>query len=194
MKKSLRSAAIIVAIIAGIGVSAPTAVAGEPDAVTANEYATLTRIFGHEPSKAEQEAYLNHYGRVPTNAEIAAYLRVAGAESRSLITESELAGVAAKAGYGDYFKSGSWIKRSGIWSLSLMPRDGGIGNEGASRTWSSVFNVFNTSQYWVPYKPQGANESMRKQYDCHFWYGMIKTPWNLEPSKKPADINAITCN
>ena len=29
---------------------------------------------------------------------------------------------------------------------------------------------------------------------CHFQYGMIKTPWNLELHKLASDVSTITCN
>lgn len=71
-------------------------------------------------------------------------------------------------------------------SLSLMPRDGGIGNESQSGTWDTVKGRYGSSVKWKN------TAKMKEQYDCHFKYGMIKTPWNLEPSR--TSVNFITCN
>ncbi|WP_311553268.1 DUF2599 domain-containing protein [Propionimicrobium lymphophilum] len=43
-------------------------------------------------------------------------------------------------------------------------------------------------------KTQLLDQSMRKQFFCHARYGMIKVPWNLEPSRRPNSVNPVTCN
>lgn len=190
--KSLRRTIAIMMSMAAVGFgSAPSAFADEGARLSKGDQATLIRIFGHEPSKEEKAAYIDSFGRVPTAGEIAAYVASQDAETATLGDGPTIMPMAA---FSDFFTSGSWINRSGEWSLSLMPRSPGIGNQGLDRTWETVYNRFNTSSHWVPYKPQGANESMRKQYACHYWYGMIKTPWNLEPHKRPGDVSSITCN
>lgn len=157
--------------------------------LTEVEEETLTAVFGYAPSEAETAQYLDAFGSVPTEAQIAAYLAAEG-NSEAVSTD----GIVATDGnismravtFSSFFKSGSWITRDGLISLSLMPRDGGIGNEGADRTWNTVKTRFSSSSNWK-------NTSvMQQQYNCHFWYGMIKTPWNLEPSR--TSINPITCN
>ncbi|MDO5093225.1 MAG: DUF2599 domain-containing protein [Propionibacteriaceae bacterium] len=192
MRTIPRVLATSVALALTIG--SPNASADEQsDKLSDRDYATLTRIIGHEPSAEEQHDYLQKYGRVPTDAEIEAYLNAANDASPSPTSADEGTQLDASQ-EANYFKSTKWINRSGVWSLSLMPRDGGIGNEGVSRTWNYVYAKHNTDRHWSHYKSQGADKSMRWQYECHFWYGMIKTPWNLEPSKKYEDLNSITCN
>ncbi|MGQ4548847.1 DUF2599 domain-containing protein [Dermabacteraceae bacterium P13077] len=95
------------------------------------------------------------------------------------------------------FVYGKWINRRGVVSLSLMPRRSGIGNEGKIRTWNLVYNRFHRNSNWTgkgKRKASKVNESMKKQYLCHFKYGMLKTPWNLEPHKRAEDVSFITCN
>lgn len=137
--------------------------------------------------------YLDELGSIPTKQQVAAYLNSSSSDPIPEVRTSDQA-ILARAGFYTYFRSGSWIKRNGIWSLSVMPRSGGIGNYGVSRTWSPVYAKFNGSSQWVKYKSRGANASMYKQYKCHFKYGMLKTPWNLEPHKRTSEVSWLTCN
>lgn len=166
--------------------------AGASD-LTEVEQSTLTEIFGYEPSEAEAEQYLDLYGSVPTEAEVAAYLAAEDETAAYVAEEGEIAAsspggaFASRAvGFTTYFKSGVWITRDGVVSLSLMPRDGGIGNESREGTWAHVKNVFSSSSKWKN------TAMMTEQYNCHFRYGMLKTPWNLEPHR--TSINHVTCN
>lgn len=176
-----------------LSVSAPamaqTSVDTDTSGLTEVEQETLTAVFGYEPSEADVANYLDTFGSVPTESQIAAYLAAEGNAEADTTDGNVSAGGAISTRvvtFSSFFKSGSWITRDGVISLSLMPRDGGIGNEGSDRTWGTVYARFSPSSNWK-------NTSvMRQQYNCHFWYGMIKTPWNLEPSK--TSINPITCN
>lgn len=167
----------------------------------------LTRIMGHTPTPTEIRTYLDEYGRVPTDQEINAYLEARPAEtsspektgSNSTTPSSSRTSTRGPGptpnpvSFQTFFKWGKWINRSGVISLSLEPRDGGIGSEGDDRTWGTVWRKFGNDTNWKKYG-SGVYKSMEKQYKCHFKYGMIKHPWNLEPSKKAEDISFWTCN
>ncbi|MEH3088277.1 MAG: DUF2599 domain-containing protein [Microbacterium arborescens] len=175
--------------------SAPAMASAVDDAdashLTEVEQSTLADIFGYEPSEAETEQYLDLYGSVPTEAEVAAYLAADGEaaayEHGEIAARSLGGGIGLRAAtFQTYFKAGQWITRDGVVSLSLMPRDGGIGNESREGTWTMVKNVFSSSPKWKN------TAMMTEQYNCHFKYGMLKTPWNLEPHR--TSINHVTCN
>lgn len=170
------------------------AMASTSESLTEEEMATLTQIFGHEPSSQEVADYEEQFAQVPTAAEVDAYLNAAeGEESVTAVPASPTAAARANA-VSDFFQSAGYIQRDGVWSLSLMPRAGGIGNEGAARTWQPVYNQFSRTVPWSLYPRTQVDQSMKKQYDCHYKYGMIKTPWNLELHKLASNINSITCN
>ncbi|MCD2206417.1 DUF2599 domain-containing protein [Listeria booriae] len=89
--------------------------------------------------------------------------------------------------YNDYFKKVTWIKRSGVWSLSIEPKATLTKNYGnanvqgahASRSYKLLENKHKKDKYWKN------NESMANQYLCHVQFaGSMKSPWNLEPSRK----------
>ncbi|WP_406795228.1 DUF2599 domain-containing protein [Bifidobacterium longum] len=81
------------------------------------------------------------------------------------------------------------MNRSGVWSLSIMPRRALLWD--TDRGWGQVYDRFHTSRHWTYYSAW-ADASMRKQFNCHAQYGMLKTPYNLEPSR--SDVSPITCN
>ncbi|MCT9819294.1 DUF2599 domain-containing protein [Microbacterium sp. W1N] len=172
--------------------------AAESSGVTAEDEQILTRVFGYEPSESEIDAYLQRYGAVPSADEVAAYVAAAESEEAGVTVapEAPFAGrvsVAAADSFSSFFQSGAWITRDGMLSLSLMPRAGGIGNEGGTRTWTTVYNTFSGSPNWWNHS-HNVTASMSKQYNCHFRFGMVKTPWNLEPAKIAENVSTITCN
>lgn len=88
--------------------------------------------------------------------------------------------------YSDYFKSGKWITRDGLVSLSLDPKKlvyqnfsnpnvyAAIGVD----SWNKVLNKHSSHSNWKNTK------QMKNQYDCHRQYAQgLKTPWNLEPAR-----------
>lgn len=55
-------------------------------------------------------------------------------------------------------------------------------------SWDIVVDKFVDDWRW-----DGKNmDIMDKQYACHYGYGLLKTPWNLEVDA--TSMNAITCN
>lgn len=57
-----------------------------------------------------------------------------------------------------------------------------------------IYKKHSSSRHWSFYNSQGATESMAKQFVCHIYKAnIIKTPWNLEPSKRPEEIG-FNCN
>lgn len=83
-KPLLRVLAMAVSVaIAGLG-TLPSAFADERTTLSSDDYAILTRVFGHEPSETERIAYIESFRRVPTEAEIAAYIESQRAESSAL--------------------------------------------------------------------------------------------------------------
>ena len=175
--------------------------------ISSSDTETLTKIFGHRPSTKEQSDYISTYGKIPSKAEVDAYIKASmadpeepdavhgGNEYKTHSPEQTTTPYLLSPGeFSWFFRYGKWITRKKVVSLSLMPRSGGIGNEGDTRTWNTVYKTFHNHPNWSRYRKNGADESMRKQYMCHFKYGMIKTPWNLEPSRKPSDVSWLTCN
>lgn len=193
MKKKTIGCSTALAALLVLGLSTP-AMADETSALTPEEQATITQIFGYEPSADEIAAYLSEFGRVPSAADVDAYVQASEAEAATPARPAPLDSAARSNAVSDFFQSAGWIERDGVWSLSLMPRAGGIGNEGADRTWQPVYNRFSRTVPWALYPRTQVDQSMKKQYDCHFQYGMIKTPWNLEPHKLASDVSTITCN
>ncbi|MBN1056906.1 DUF2599 domain-containing protein [Clostridium botulinum] len=92
-----------------------------------------------------------------------------------------------------YFKKVEWIKRSGVWSLSIHPtnsfKNGDRRNDIITgKSWNILRNAYSSDYRW-----NKENEDvLKQQYYCHVNYGALKTPWNIEPSK--SSINSITCN
>lgn len=207
MNKTHKMATLVIAAILAAGMTAPTAYADSPGntRITASEQSVLTQILGHKPTQTEYNRYVETYGSVPTEADINAYIEASESEgsssqtaahddSTSPGTSTEIYTQAAPARFSMFFLSGTWITRSGVVSLSLKPRKGGIGNEGDERTWKTVYDKFHNAGQRTRYKNNGVDASMKKQYMCHFKYGMVKTPWNLEPHKKAADVSPVKCN
>lgn len=162
--------------------------------LTLDDSTTMALIFGHEPSEKEIEAYIARFGSIPSDTEIAAYVAATEKEEATLanaLNPQPMAHPGEELYY--YFSSAKWITRSGVYSLSLMPRNITV-TSSTVLSWHPVYLNFNLTNPWSRYKAQGADASMRYQYNCHYRYGMIKTPWNLEPHKRLADINSITCN
>lgn len=92
--------------------------------------------------------------------------------------------------YSWYFKSGKWITRGGVRSLSLKPNLAlrtSVGLGGASiaiaqSSWLGVKSKFKTSKYWK-------NErSIYNQYICHFYFAFYKSEFNLEPHRKTVSL------
>lgn len=93
----------------------------------------------------------------------------------------------------DYFHSVSWIKRNGVWSLSLNPKNNlrftpHAKTVTAKLAWGVIWRNYAGDKRWN-YKNKS---SMLSQYRCHIALAKFKSRWNLEPSKKIT--NPITCN
>lgn len=95
-----------------------------------------------------------------------------------------------------YFSSGNWINRDGVWSLSLMPRESLFSGSVAgtlsrlNAAWNTVETQFSSDDQWTDYS--WSSDTLRTQFFCHARYILLKTPYNLEPSKETTNI--ITCN
>lgn len=119
-------------LLVRLGLSLPVSLACAPlsqaaDSIPSEHKEFFEQAFGYVPDNAEYTSYLEQFGSVPTDEEIALYLDSSNAEEQAL-------------------------------------------------------------------KAQLLDQSMRKQFFCHARYGMIKVPWNLEPSRRPNSVNPITCN
>ncbi|MBD3689126.1 DUF2599 domain-containing protein [Nanchangia anserum] len=185
------------AVAASLVFIVPTdASASASSRLTVEDQQNLSRILGHTPSFEETNMYLDQYGRVPTTSEINAYLKAedGGGEQSVAVSSYGVERTAVAGTFGTYFQYGKWINRGGVVSLSLMPKSGGIGNYGSVQTWNAVYQKFHLASQWTRHRATGVDASMKKQYLCHFKYGMLKTPWNLEPHKKAADVSSINCN
>lgn len=155
-------------------------------------------------SDSTQEAYEKELEKNPTSDKLGDYIIVIDQEkygdlnevesritiydeSSNIIPESvrmhyvltNLSPNLAKAsGYYACFSKVEWIKRNGIWSLSVYPKYsvGGYTKEQAFNFLKA--SHVNNSQ-WA-----GKNvSSMHNQFVCHYDIaGPFKTPWNLEPS------------
>ena len=81
------------------------------------------------------------------------------------------------------FKSGKWITRNGVVSLSLKPnatlRMSMITGSSSMRkySWSAVKSKFSSSKKWKN------TTSMKDQYECHWYFAFYKSKFNLEPSR-----------
>lgn len=165
-------------------------VASATETTSTNAAKTPQYAQSHYPSEAEIEAYLNDpqykkYGR--TREDVEAYLK-ANAEEDAATTTTMEAGLYSSWST-DLFSDGYWMNRSGVWSLSIMPRRALLWD--TDRGWGQVYDRFHTSRHWTYYSAW-ADASMRKQFNCHAQYGMLKTPYNLEPSR--SDVSPITCD
>ncbi len=163
--------------------------------------------FGHTPTFEEHQEYVRVFGKVPSPSDFRAYLASSEAESRYLEQQRDASSETGERGSLEpmavwshkFFEYGKWIGRD-VWSLSLMPKQAILGGSAWEKAvnlqegWKAVYKKFKGSRHWTRYKSQGADESMEKQYYCHGMYGMIKTPWSLEPSRKPADVSSVTCD
>jgi len=89
--------------------------------------------------------------------------------------------------YYDYFTKSFWITRKGVKSLSIYPINLAWGPAGINKAWAAIKRFHSWNKEWYNEK------SLYKQFMCHVNFaGSMKTPWNIEPSKK--SINPITCN
>lgn len=93
----------------------------------------------------------------------------------------------------DYFISVSWIKRNGIWSLSLRPKNNlrytpGPHTVTSKLAWGTIWRDYAGDKRWN-YKNK---DSMRRQFDCHVSNAKFKSYWNLEPSRSSS--SPIHCN
>lgn len=95
------------------------------------------------------------------------------------------------------FKSGKWITRNGVVSLSLKPnamlRTSMITGSSSMRkySWNAVKSKFSSSKKWKN------TTSMKNQYDCHWYFAFYKNGFNLEPSRPTtswANMIAKSCN
>lgn len=95
------------------------------------------------------------------------------------------------------FKSGKWITRKGVVSLSLKPnatlRASMITGSSSMRkySWNSVKSKFSSSKKWKN------TTSMKNQYECHWYFASYKSEFNLEPSRPTttwANMVAKLCN
>lgn len=95
------------------------------------------------------------------------------------------------------FKSGKWITRNGVVSLSLKPnatlRMSMITGSSSMRkySWSAVKSKFSRSKKWKN------TTSMKNQYECHWYFAFYKSEFNLEPSRPTTDwpnMVAKLCN
>lgn len=202
MYRKLNIAVLVSALVAAVAASVPSvAFAKEQSPPTAQEQAFYRQAFGHEFSTEEHAKYLELFGSVPTSEEVAQYIQSSEEEQkllsgagglRAIVTDTSM----RSAWSSSLFSYGRWISRD-TWSLSLMPNQTIIPEVSirySMEGWQQVYNRFHGDRYWLAYRGHGADESMQKQYHCHVGYGSIKTPWNLEPSKRPGAINSITCN
>lgn len=102
--------------------------------------------------------------------------------------------------FSTLFLSGSFIYRyidrleSYGYSLSLDPDpDGPIfaydwTDDDVPNSWDIVVSKFASKPKW-----NNKNmDTMYKQYACHYRYGLLKSPWNLEVDA--TSMNPITCN
>lgn len=100
--------------------------------------------------------------------------------------------------YMKYFKRISWTSRTGVWSLSLTPKDGNVGEE--SQVWNSIKTYFSHDSQWARSGNSTVDSSMYNQYKCHLDFsftGMAGPTWDLEPSKPDkgyAGFVASMCN
>ncbi|WP_455521475.1 DUF2599 domain-containing protein [Parvimonas micra] len=94
-------------------------------------------------------------------------------------------------GYSDFFKGARWIRRSGMWSLSITPRDRLLNHpHHMYDAWNVLKAKHSSNRHWSYYS---ANEEVLKlQFFCHVRYGKYKIPWNIEPARE--SINPLTCN
>lgn len=96
---------------------------------------------------------------------------------------------------GDYFNYAAWITRDGVISLSVDPKEP-VRTTRTQRNmaWSvlaSPTHGFGSSSNWKN------GETMRWQFECHYWFAENKQYWNLEPSRTAssyADVVANGCN
>ena len=95
------------------------------------------------------------------------------------------------------FKSGKWITRNGVVSLSLKPngtlRMSMLQGSSSMRkySWSAVVSKFKNSKNWKN------TSSMKDQYYCHWYFAFYKSEFNLEPSRKStnwANMISHLCN
>lgn len=94
-------------------------------------------------------------------------------------------------GYNDFFKGAQWIRRNGMWSLSITPRDRLLNHpHHMYDAWNVLKARHSSSRHWSYYS---ANEEVLKaQFFCHVRYGKLKLPWNIEPARE--SMNPVTCN
>lgn len=190
-------------LLVRLGLSLPVSLACAPlsqaaDSIPSEHKEFFEQAFGYVPDNAEYTSYLEQFGSVPTDEEIALYLASSTSEEQDLqaqVTDQQSSHNAIETRSvwsNQYFSYGKWIGRE-VWSLSLMPRRH-INASQQNASWNTVYARFNNNRHWSYYKSQGADQSMRKQFFCHARYGMIKVPWNLEPSRRPNSVNPVTCN
>ena len=81
-----------------------------------------------------------------------------------------------------YFSKIEWVKRSGVWSLSLTPKGNVVEK---NRTWNSIKNTFSHDTQWANSGNSTVDSSMANQFYCHYdfaWTGEAGPTWDLEPS------------
>jgi len=94
--------------------------------------------------------------------------------------------------FNDCFKNVSWITRSGVVSLSIMPNSKLLSSTGsnANAAKARADNAFALLKKKYDSSPQWRNTaSLYAQFHCHvLGAGKYKTPWNIEPSVTETNI------
>lgn len=81
----------------------------------------------------------------------------------------------------DAFSKIVWLERSGVWSLSLTPKNWYETTGYNSGQMFNVIAIMWAKDYYWNYQNMS---SMRNQFMCHWDIARtMKTPWNIEPSK-----------
>ena len=96
---------------------------------------------------------------------------------------------------GNYFSYAAWIKRDGVVTLSLKPKNTVRYNRTTKNT---AWNVLKNKTTGMGGSSNWKNETTLKwQYDCHFDFATFKDYWNLEPHRKASSYAAVViakCN
>ncbi|WP_186321521.1 DUF2599 domain-containing protein [Bacillus sp. FJAT-22090] len=82
----------------------------------------------------------------------------------------------------NYFSDTAFINRSGIDTLSLIPKSSltltdnlAIANVKKIDAWDKIFTTYSNNEKWAN------TESLENQFACHYDFAKKKDSWNLEP-------------
>lgn len=145
--------------------------------------------------KVETEDYEDYNEHYFTDEEIYEYFESIGEpidDIEDVDSIEDIDSIMAVSGASSWFQWIKWINRGGAWSLSIMPFRSKypLIAANSNAAWSYIYSKHHNSRHWRFYAgSHDVDTSMRKQFDCHVAKANIwKTPWNLEPSKRPEDI------